>query len=438
VIDLVIRGGRVLDPARDLDRVAHVLVDGGRIVGVATDDAVPQARASIDANGLWVTPGLIDMHVHLREPGETHKETIATGAAAAVAGGFTTVAAMANTMPVNDDPELTRWMIQCAERVGLARVLPIAAVTKGLAGETLTDFAALRAAGAVAFSDDGMPIMDSMIMRRALEAGRRVGAAVIAHAEDRTLACGGVMHAGAVAKRLGLPGMPAAAESEMVARDCALAAETGAHLHVAHLSTAAAVASVRAARAAGTRVTAEATPHHFTLDDEAVAAHGTLAKMNPPLRTDADIAAVLGALADGTLEVIASDHAPHSADEKALGMTAVGGVPAAPFGIVGLETTLALVLALVHAGVLAVATAIRALTIGPARTLGIAAGQLATGSVADLTLIDPEAHWTVDPATFRSRSRNTPFAGRALRGRAVAVCLGGRVVDGYLEGRFTR
>jgi dihydroorotase len=432
VIDLLIGGGRVLDPARGVDRRAHVLVDAGRIVEVVAGGDAPTARATIDAAGLWVTPGLVDMHVHLREPGGEHKETIATGVAAAVAGGFTTVAAMANTSPVNDAPELTRWMIARAEEAGLARVLPIAAVTKGLAGETLTDFAALRAAGAVAFSDDGMPIMRPEVMRAALAAGRRVDAAVIAHAEDRTLACGGVVHAGPVAERLGLPGMPPAAESEMVKRDCALAAETGAHLHVAHLSTAAAVALVRAARAAGTRVTAEAAPHHFTLDAEAVATHGTLAKMNPPLRAHEDVVAVRAALADGTLDVIASDHAPHHVDEKALGMTA------APFGIVGLETTLPLVLELVHAGVLDAATAIRALTIGPARALGVAAGTLAPGAVADVTLIDPDASWTIDPAAFRSRSRNTPFAGRAVRGRAVAVCLAGRVVDHHLGGRFTR
>ncbi|MCC6847656.1 MAG: dihydroorotase [Deltaproteobacteria bacterium] len=431
MIDLVIRGGRVLDPARDVDRVAHVLVDAGRVVDVVAPDDAPRARAAIDAAGLWVTPGLVDMHVHLREPGGEHKETIATGAAAAVAGGFTTVATMANTDPVNDDPEITRWMIARARAAGLARVLPIAAVTRGLAGETLTDFAALRAAGAVAFSDDGVPIMRADVMRAALAAGRGVGAPVIAHAEDRTLACGGVMHAGAASERLGLPGMPSAAESEMVRRDCALAAETGGHLHVAHLSTAAAVAIVRAARAAGMRVTAEATPHHVTLDAEAVAAHGTLAKMNPPLRAREDVAAVRAALADGTLDVIASDHAPHHADEKALGMAA------APFGIVGLETTLPLVLELVHGGVLAVATAIRALTIGPARALGIDAGTLAPGAAADVTLIDPEARWTIDPSSFRSRSRNTPFAGRAVRGRAVAVCLAGRVVGDHLGGRFT-
>ncbi len=431
MIDLVIRGGRVLDPACELDGVAHVLVDAGRIVGVTTDDP-PPARAAIDAHGLWITPGLIDMHVHLREPGQEHKATIATGAAAAVAGGFTTVAAMANTSPVNDDPEITRWMIARAAEAGLARVLPIAAVTRGLAGEVLTDFVALRAAGAVAFSDDGMPIMHPDVMRRALLRGREVGAVVIAHEEDRTLACGGVMHAGPVADRLGLPGMPPTAESVMVERDCALARETGARLHVAHISTRDAVAAVRAARDAGTRITAEATPHHFTLDADAVAQHGTLAKMNPPLRTDADVAAVRAGLADGTIGAIASDHAPHHADEKARGMHD------APFGIVGLETTLALVLALVHAGLLAVATAIRALTVGPATALGIASGSLAAGRIADITLIDPDARWTVDPTRFRSRSRNTPFTARAMRGRALAVCLGGRVIDGDLQGRFTR
>lgn len=432
MIDLVISGGRVLDPARGLDRIAHVLVDGGRVVDVQAEGDAPSARATIDAAGLWVTPGLIDMHVHLREPGGEHKETIATGTAAAVAGGFTTVAAMANTSPVNDTPEITRWMIARAEAAGLARVLPIAAVTKGLAGEILTDFTALRAAGAVAFSDDGMPIMDPSIMRSALVEGRRVGAAVITHAEDRTLACGGVMHAGAVADRLGLRGIPDSAETAMVTRDCALAAETGAHVHVAHISTATAVAAVRAAQAAGIQVTAEATPHHFTLDAEAVARHGTLAKMNPPLRTDADVAAVRAGLADGTIAAIASDHAPHHADEKARGMAD------APFGIVGLETTLALVLALVDAHVLSLLAAIGALTIGPATALGIAAGRLGAGDVADVTLIDPDKRWQVDPASFRSLSRNTPFTGMAMRGKAVAVCLGGRVVDGDLDGRFTR
>jgi dihydroorotase len=432
VIDLVITGGRVLDPARGLDRVADVLIDGGRVGGVVAVGAAPATRATIDAHGLWVTPGLVDVHVHLREPGGEHKETIATGAAAAVAGGFTTVAAMANTHPVNDDPDVTRWIIERAAAADLARVLPIAAVTKGLAGETLTDFAALRAAGAVAFSDDGMPITDADVMRRALVAGRQVDAAIIAHEDDGAAACGGVMHAGAVARRLDLPGMPGEAEATMVRRDCELAAATGARLHVAHISTASAVAAVAAARAKGVSVTAEATPHHFTLDEEAVARYGTLAKMNPPLRTTADVAAVRAALADGTIDVIASDHAPHAADEKARGMTD------APFGIVGLETMLGLVLALVDEGALPLMTALRALTVGPATALGLAGGRLADGAAADVTLIDPERRWVVDPTAFRSRSRNTPFAGRALRGRAVGVCIGGRVLGDDLDGRLTR
>ena len=432
MIDLVITGGRVLDPARGLDRVADVLIDAGRVAGVVPGGDAPAARVRIDAHGLWVTPGLVDVHVHLREPGGEHKETIATGVAAAVAGGFTTVAAMANTQPVNDDPEVTRWILARAAAADLARVLPIAAVTKGLAGETLTDFAALRAAGAVAFSDDGMPIADAEIMRRALAEARRSDATIIAHEDDGAVACGGVMHAGAVAARLGLPGMPADAEAAMVARDCELAAVTGGRVHVAHLSTAGAVAAVRAGRAAGAPVTAEATPHHLTLDEEAVTQYGTDAKMNPPLRTAADVAAVRAALADGTIEVIASDHAPHAADEKARGMRA------APFGVVGLETTVGLVLALVHAGALTPTTAIRALSVGPAAALGLAAGRLADGAPADVTLIDPERRWVVDPATFRSRSRNTPFAGRALRGRAVGVCIGGRVLGDDLDGRLIR
>jgi len=429
VIDLAITGGRVIDPARAVDAVADVLVTEGRIAATVPAGEAPAARTIVDAAGLWVTPGLIDAHVHLREPGGEHKETIATGAAAAVAGGFTTVAAMANTSPVNDAVELTRWIVTRGREIGLARVLPVAAVTRGLAGKELTDFAALRAAGAVAFSDDGLPIASADLMRRALLEARRVGAPVIAHAEDRELAAEGVVHAGPVAERLGLPGIVPEAEERMIARDCALAAETGGHLHVAHVSTAGAVALVRRARAAGAPVSGEATPHHFTLDAEAVARWGPLAKMNPPLRTAADVAAVRAGLADGTLEVIASDHAPHHAREKALGMRA------APFGIVGLETTVGLTLACVHVGALSPESAVRALTWGPARVLGLASGTLAPGSVADVSLLDPERRWTVDPAAFRSRSRNTPFAGMALVGAAVGVCIAGRLL-GDLDGRL--
>jgi dihydroorotase len=428
VIDVAIVGGRVIDPVRGLDAVGDLLIDDGRVVGVARPGTGPHARRRVDADGLWVTPGLIDMHVHLREPGGEHKETIATGVEAAVAGGFTTVAAMANTSPVNDSPEVTRWVCARAEAAGLARVLPIAAVTKGLAGEELTDFAALRAAGAVAFSDDGMPIMDDALMARALDEARKADAALITHAEDRTLAASGVMNAGAVAERLGLPGIPAAAEERMIARDCALAEQARARLHVAHISSAGGIEIVRRARAASKTISAEAAPHHFTLDQEAVAIHGPNAKMNPPLRTADDVAAVRAGLADGSVQVVASDHAPHHADEKARGMRE------APFGIVGLETTLGLVLALVHAGVLTPLTAVAALTIGPARVLGIAGGQLTRGAVADVTVLDPDARWTVDPSTFHSKSRNTPFGGVVLRGRAVGVCIGGRLL-GALEER---
>jgi dihydroorotase len=431
VIDLAVTGGRLLDPARDLDRVADLLIDGGRIVGVAPAGAAPAARTTVDASGLWVTAGLIDMHVHLREPGGEHKETIASGAAAALAGGFTTVAAMANTDPVNDSVEVTRWIVARAREAAGARVLPVAAVTRGLAGEALTDFRALREAGAVAFSDDGMPVARAEVMRAALREARRLDVPVITHAEDRALAAGGVMQAGPVAERLGLPGIPPEAEERMTERDCALAVEAGARLHVAHVSTAGAVAAIRRARAVSGAVSGEATPHHLTLDAEAVARHGALAKMNPPLRTPADVAAVRAGVADGTLGVVASDHAPHHAREKARGMLE------APFGIVGLETAVGLVLALVHAGVLTARRAVHAMTDGPARVLGLAAGRLAEGAVADVSLLDPEAPWTVDPATFRSRGRNTPFAGLALRGRAVGVCLGGRLA-GELDGRVRR
>lgn len=431
MIDLAIIGGRVLDPARALDVAGDLLIDAGRIVGVVACGGGPRARQTVDAAGLWVTPGLIDMHVHLREPGGEHKETIASGAAAAVAGGFTTVATMANTQPVNDSVELTRWIRARAEEVGLARVLPVAAVTRGLGGEELTDFRALREAGAVAFSDDGMPIGSADVMRRALRAAREVDAPIIAHAEDPELAAGGVMNAGPVAERLGLPGMPAEAEERMIARDCALAVETGARLHVAHVSTRGGVEIIGRARAKSAAVSAEATPHHFTLDAEAVGRLGTLAKMNPPLRGEQDVLSLRGALADGTLAVIASDHAPHHADEKARGMLD------APFGIVGLETTVALTLACVRVGVLSAQAAVRALTIGPAVVLGLPGGQLGNGAVADVSFIDPGRRWTVDPATFASLGRNTPFAGMEMCGRAVGVCLGGRLI-GDLEERMRR
>ncbi len=407
MIDLAITGGRVLDPVRTLDVVGDVLIDDGKIMGVAAPGEGPRARAVVDAAGLWVTPGMIDMHVHLREPGGEHKETIASGAAAAVAGGFTTVAAMANTDPVNDDVEVTRWIRARAAEAALARVLPIAAVTKGLAGEELTDFAALRQAGAVAFSDDGMPIIRESVMQRALAAAAELGAPIIAHEEDRTRSDGG--------------------EADMIARDCVLAAAVGARLHVAHVSTAAGIAHIRRARAGAKGISAEATPHHFMLDASAVERHGANAKMNPPLRDPADVEAVRAALADGTIAVIASDHAPHHADEKARGLEN------APFGIVGLETALGLTLALVHAGVLSAATAVRALTLGPARVLGLPGGQLTRGAAADVSLLDPELRWRVDPAAFRSRSRNTPFAGVELRGRAVGVCIGGRLIGNFAE-----
>ncbi len=431
MIDLAIRGGRVLDPVRALDVVGDVLIADGKIMGVASPGEGPRARVVVDAAGLWVTPGLIDMHVHLREPGFEHKETIATGLAAAVAGGFTTVAAMANTNPVNDSVDVTRWILARAAEVALAHVLPIAAVTKGLAGEELTDFPALKRAGAVAFSDDGMPVQSDATMARALAAAAEVNAPIVTHAEDRTRSAEAAMHAGDVAERLGVRGVDAEGEAAMVARDCALAAVAGARLHVAHISTAAAVAHVRRARAETKGISAEAAPHHLTLTAAAVERHGANAKMNPPLRDDADVAAVRAALADGTIEVIASDHAPHADEEKARGLAD------APFGIVGLETTVGLTLALVHATVVSAMTAIRALTLGPARVLGLPGGQLTRGAAADVSLLDPELRWVVDPAAFRSRSRNTPFGGRELRGRAVGVCIGGRL-HGDVEERIVQ
>lgn len=431
-MELLIRGGRVIDPGR-FDGPADVHLAGGRIAAVIprgggapegppSNFPHPSARI-LDAAGKLVVPGLIDLHVHLREPGFEHKETIASGCAAAVAGGFTAVCCMANTDPVNDRPEVTELILRRAAEAGLCRVHPVAAVTRGLAGRELCDFAALQAAGAAALSDDGRPLCDSRLMRRALAEAAPLGLPVISHSEDPYLAAGGVMNEGPTAARLGVAGIPNACESIMVLREIALCELTGAPVHIAHVSTAEAVRALREAKARGLPVTAETAPHYFALTEEAVLSRGADAKMNPPLRREADREAVRAGLADGTIDCIATDHAPHAPAEKA------AGLEAAPFGVIGLETALPLALGLVADGVLALPDLLATLTRNPARVLRRECG-LEPGRPADITVIDPDAAYTVTPELFRSRSRNSPFLGMTLRGRAWATLVGGRLVYG--------
>jgi dihydroorotase len=426
---ILLRGGRVVDPSGGLDGIFDVLVDGGSIaaVGPRIDAA---AERTIDARGLVVVPGLIDMHVHLREPGDEAKETILTGVRAAVRGGFTTVCAMPNTRPVNDRREITEKILAEARRAGLANVLPIAAITRASGGRDLVDMADLSAAGTIAFSDDGRPVTDSRVMRRALEAAAAAGSFVIDHCEDRTLAEGGAINEGRVSARLGLPGIPAAAEDIMVARDIILAEAAGTRVHIAHLSTAAGVRMVGQAKARGVRVSAEATPHHLLLTDEALESGDTNLKMNPPLRSAADVAALVEALRTGVVDVIATDHAPHTAEEKGRGLAA------APFGIVGLETAVSLVLErLVRPGTLSLPRFVELLSAGPARLLGLARkGRVAAGADADLTVLDPDILVTVDRTRFESKGRNTPFDGWKLRGGPVMTIVGGRIVYPFESG----
>jgi dihydroorotase len=362
------------------------------------------------------------MHVHLREPGEEYKETIETGTRAAAQGGFTAVAAMPNTSPVNDTASVSRYIREQAAAAGLARVYPVAAISMGSRGESLSEFGDQKEAGAVAVSDDGKPVMNSMLMRRALEYARTFALPVISHSEDLELRGQGMMHEGRVSLILGLKGIPAAAEEVMVFRDLALAGLTGARLHIAHISTAGAVELIRRAKAAGLKVSAETAPHYFSLTDAAVIGYDTNAKVNPPLRAAADLAAIKEGLRDGALDAIASDHAPHSTLEKDLEFEA------AAFGLIGLETSLGLSLKLVHEGVLSLSQLIAKMSLNPARILGLAGGTLAVGAPADLTLIDLKREWTVDVGKFASKSRNCPFHGWTLKGRAVMTVVGGKVV----------
>jgi len=422
---LFIEGGRVIDPASGLDGVRTVVVKDGKIAEVAERVERPATARAIDARGKWVTPGFIDLHVHLREPGQEYKETVATGARAAVAGGFTAVAAMPNSLPPNDNASVAELILKRAEGAGLARVYPVGCISKGQKGEELAEYGELQVAGCVAVSDDGHPVSSPALMRRALEYARVFDLPVAVHEEDLALAGSKwAMHEGPAATRLGLKGMPSQAEEVMVLRDLALAELTGGRLHLQHLSAAGSVRAVREAKRRGLRVTAEATPHHLALTDEDLARAGydTAWKMNPPLRSAEDVRAVREGLADGTIDCIATDHAPHSPVEKDLEFDA------AMNGIVGLETAFAVCLGLSRQGAFSEKRLVEALTCGAARAFGLPGGTLARGSAADLAVLDPSAAWKVEPERFHSKGRYTPWKGATLTGRCLYTLVGGAVV----------
>ena len=427
---LLIKGGRVVDPAAGRDGAFDVLIDAGAIAKVGRD--LPRDGAEVvDVPAGWiVAPGLIDIHVHLREPGQEHKETIATGTASAVAGGFTAVACMPNTEPINDHAGITQFILKKASEAKLARVYPIGAVSLGSRGEHLAELGEQKAAGCVAFSDDGRPVATALLMRRALEYAGMLGAPIVDHCEDPSLKGDGVAHEGYYASALGLRGIPGTAESLMVERDVSLAELTGSRVHIAHMSARQSLRAVRAGKDRGVRVTCEVAPHHFTLTDETLdgpVKYDTNLKMNPPLRERADRDAMLEGIADGTVDVIATDHAPHHADEKMVEFDR------APFGIVGLETAVPLVFdRLVHTGKISVRRAIELLSVNAARVMNIPGGTLADGAPADVTIIDPDRTTTIDASALKSRSRNTPFHGWTLRGAAVLTIVGGRVAHDSL------
>ncbi len=418
---ILIKGGHVIDPGR-FNGVTDVLIENGKISAVGPKLAAPAGATVIQASGQLVLPGFVDLHVHFREPGFEYKETIQSGTEAAVAGGFTTVCAMPNTNPVNDNQAVTEFMLERAKAAGNAHVYPIGAITKRSEGKELAEIGDLRRAGCVAISDDGKPVMNSLVMRRAMEYARAFDVPVVDHCEDLHLSEGGCMNEGLVSTELGLPGIPSAAEDVMVARNVSLAELTGARLHLAHISTAGSVRMVREAKARGLKVTAEACPHHFTLTEELTRGYNTHAKMNPPLRTSQDVQAIKEGLRDGTIDVIATDHAPHATQEKQQEFTE------APFGIVGLETALPLTLALVEEGVLTLESAVDKLATAPAKAFSLNAGTLAVGAPADVAIVDPGREWEVDPSRFRSKSRNTPFAGWKVKGRVTTTIVSGRIV----------
>lgn len=421
----------MIDPAQEVNAGKNLLLEDGRVVDLlARGDAAPEDAQVIDATGLIVAPGFIDLHAHLREPGQEYQETVATGAAAAVAGGWSSICAMPNTDPINDNPAVTRLIIEQAQAAKLATVFPIGAITKGSHGKELAEMGEMKNSGIVAVSDDGRPVPSPGMMRRAMEYARGFDLPVVDHCQDPSLSVGGVMHEGRWSLILGLRGMPAAAEEVDAVRDCVLARLTGARVHIAHVSTRGAIEAVRQAKNEGLAVTCEVTPHHWTLTDEAVADYDTNTKMSPPLRSRDHVDAILAAMKDGTIDAIATDHAPHHQDEKGLEFDQ------APFGIIGLETAVGLAFDLVHQGVIDLERVVAMCSTNPARIFGLTdRGSLKKGFHADVTILDPQHRWVFDVTRSKSKSRNTPFNGRAMQGAAVATIVGGRLV--YLHPDFT-
>jgi dihydroorotase len=422
---LLIKNGHLIDPLAPENTGMNILVENGRVTDwISPNDDQPDVDEVFDASGLLVAPGFIDMHVHLREPGQEHKETIATGCAAAAAGGFTSVCPMPNTSPVNDNAAITRYIIEQANKAASANVFPIGAITKSSDGSELAEMGEMKAAGAVAVSDDGRPVPNAGIMRRAMQYAKDFDLPVIDHCEDKSLSRGGVMHEGRFSLLLGLKGMPAIAEEIDVVRDILLAKDTGAHIHIAHVSTKGALEAVRRAKNEGIKVTCEVAPHHFTLTDAAVEGYDTNTKMAPPLRSEKHLEAIFAGIKDGTIDAIASDHAPHHADEKAL------EYDRAPFGITGLETSVGLSFTeLVHKGIVDLVRLVELCSTNPAQILRLEGrGTLKPGSFADITILDPDAEWTYTNSDSCSKSRNSPFDGRAFRGAAVATIVGGKFV----------
>ena len=427
---LLIKGGRVIDPASRRDEIGHLVLEGGKVREFLTGDAPSGFQGKvIPAQGKWIVPGLIDMHVHLRDPGYEWKEDILTGTRAAAAGGFTSVACMANTNPVNDSAEVTRYIVEKSLREGSVNVYPVAAVTRGLEGREMADFSELTEAGAVAFSDDGKPVENPLLLRRAMEYMRPFGYRILSHAEDTLLAGGGAAHEGWTARKLGIPGIPSAAEEVAIARDILIARQTGGKLHIQHVSTRMGVDLLRMARRAGLDVTGETAPQYFTLTDAALEGYDTNAKMNPPLRGEDDRMAILEGIQDGTIDAIACDHAPHEAYVKRCEFAAAAN------GIIGLQTSLPLSLSLLAGGKIPTPRLVEMLSAGPARILGLRGkGSLAPGADADATVIDPEEEWEFRTEDVLSRSMNSPFIGWKMRGRAVATICGGRIRHSTIKG----